>query len=231
MKIGLFSDVHGNIDALKLCLGTFRSRGVDRLVFLGDAIGYLPDAVECLELIQSSDIECVMGNHEAMLLDLIPLSAEKDKYYKLKSLRANISRELLDFISEWPEQMVLELGAKTALLVHGNPADPLGGYTYPDSDLSGFANLDFDAIVMGQTHRPFIRQNYNKVFVNVGSVGLPRDEGDLLGCAILDAESFTFEILRQRFDTTAITTNNAIHPEIRDVFTRRTPFPVGTIVS
>ena len=48
MKIGLLSDAHGNPDGLANCISVLRSRGAERLFFLGDAVGYLPRWLEVL---------------------------------------------------------------------------------------------------------------------------------------------------------------------------------------
>jgi len=231
MKIGFFSDVHGNLEALNLCLQVLRHNGADQFVFVGDAIGYLPYSIECLDVLQDLQPDCITGNHEAMLIGTLPLSDEKDDFYKIRAVQETIGVQLKKLVSTWPETRTLEINNKKVLVVHGSPTDHLGGYIYPDADLSSFRDLPFDVIVLGQTHRPFIRSEYGKLFVNVGSVGLPRDQGDTLSCGLLDTESFQFDILRHRFDIDPLLADQRIHPEIRRVFQRKTDDPVGRLVA
>ena len=82
------------------------------------------------------------------------------------------------------------------LFVHGSPTDPLTGYIYPDSDLSEFSEIGADVVFMGHTHHPFVRQFNRKLFVNVGSCGLPRGQ-DLRGSVcIFDVAERRAQIIR-----------------------------------
>jgi len=68
VKIGLFSDVHGNAVALDALLADLERHPVDRLVCLGDAIQGGPQPVECLERLRSLDCPVVMGNADWYVL-------------------------------------------------------------------------------------------------------------------------------------------------------------------
>lgn len=230
MKIGLFSDVHGNPEAMKNCFDFFESVRVDKIFFLGDAVGYLPLADECLSFLKKHEIECVKGNHDAMLLGELPLSEEKDEFYKIGIARKKISTELFDFIKNWREKIELVVDEKKILLVHGSPNNHLGGYVYPDSDLSEFENVPYDVVVMGQTHRPFVRHLNDKIFVNTGSVGLPRDKGNLSSFAVIDTEPFQIEIFRKEFEIEKFLASGEIHSKIKEVFSRETGEVVGKIL-
>ena len=89
--------------------------------------------------------------------------------------------------------------------------------------MSEFHGLPFDAVVMGHTHRPFVRSSGGKTFVNVGSVGLPRDRGDLAGFAMYDTETNQFEIVRVALDVDAILAayGDRIADNVRDCLRRR----------
>ncbi|HNB60641.1 MAG TPA: metallophosphoesterase family protein, partial [Phycisphaerales bacterium] len=60
----IISDVHANGAALKAVLADIRSRGVSRIICLGDIIGYGPDPLECVDLVRENVDWSLMGNHD-----------------------------------------------------------------------------------------------------------------------------------------------------------------------
>lgn len=200
MRIGLLSDAHGNYLGLSLCLRALKKLGVDAVYFLGDAGGYLPGECEVLRILATNPVFCQLGNHDAMLLGRLPLPGERDTIYRLHDARARISRPQWKFLESWPEQRIERLGNRTALLVHGSPAESLKGYVYPDSDCSMFEHLPYNVIFMGNTHYPFVKNLGEMLIVNVGSCGLPRDQGDAPAFAVYESETNQAEIFRIRLD-------------------------------
>ena len=83
MKIAVLSDIHGNRIALEACQSMIQKLKCDYIVCLGDIVGYYPDALVCLKMLKDNGIICLMGNHEAILLGLLPVSASNEKIYKL----------------------------------------------------------------------------------------------------------------------------------------------------
>jgi len=101
---------------------------------------------------------------------------------------------------------------------------------YADTDLDAFAGLGKRAVFMGQTHRPFVRQERDTLFVNVGSCGLPRDCGNLGAVCLFDDVQGTARIVR--FDITSATTAalercGPVASEVLAVFARRAPDGCG----
>ena len=64
MKIAVFSDVHGNLEALEKVLGQIRKQNADKTIFLGDIFQRGNQEFECLELLKDSDVICLKGNCE-----------------------------------------------------------------------------------------------------------------------------------------------------------------------
>jgi putative phosphoesterase len=204
VRIGILSDAHGNAVGLAACLRALRHAGADALYFLGDAVGYFPDARGVLRLLRRCGAVCQQGNHEAMLLGRLPLAPEKDAVYRLAPVRETLSAAERETMAAWPERREVEIAGRRLLLVHGTPADPLQGYCYPDTDLSAFEGVPYDAVFMGHTHHPFVRRAGETLVVNVGSCGLPRDQGDLGACALYDAAAGTVRLLRVEFDAARV---------------------------
>jgi putative phosphoesterase len=221
MRIAFLSDVHGNAIALDACLQRLSALSVDATYFLGDAVSYLPAAPEVIDRLKRESIVCQQGNHEQMLLS--GGAPERHDAYRLELARQQLDEDQLRQLAAWPIRRELICGHRKLLLVHGSPAAPLGGYVYPDTDLAAFGDLAYDAVVMGHTHRPFVREHGGKLFVNVGSVGLPRDHGNLAAFALYDDEAHSFEIIRVPLDVDAILAayGNDIHDSVRACLRRK----------
>jgi predicted phosphodiesterase len=206
---GLFADAHGNPYGVSAILSALRAAGARTLFFLGDAVGYLPLEKQVLDMLQDASVLAVMGNHDAMLLERLPLDAVRDAVYGLAAVRRRISAAHRAELEQRPLRRVLRdtSGHGAVLMVHGAPADPLEGYLYPDTPLAGMDTLGYRAIFLAQTHRPFIRRVGATLVVNVGSCGLPRDVGNLAGGAIYDPAAERAEILRVPFDVEALINN------------------------
>jgi predicted phosphodiesterase len=220
VRWAVLSDVHGNLLALESCLARIEDLACQRVLCLGDTFGYYPDGVACHELLSSLPAEMLMGNHEAMLLGLLPIPESARDVYRLDEVVSDEVRAALATTLPWRVDDLPR--GKRALLVHGTPYDPLEGYAYPDSDLPFLGQLGYDVVLMGNTHRPFVATSGQTIVANVGSVGLPRDSGDLGSFAVLDTESLDVEINRFPLDATAIRTRYAqVHPAVLQVLERR----------
>ena len=227
MKVAFLSDIHGNLQALQNVLSFLKTTKVDEKYFLGDAAGYLPNALEVIDLLRLENFQCIKGNHEAMLLGEIPVKEHNEDVYQLNLVKERMSDSQLKFIRGWKTEIQFAINNKRFYLTHGSPLDKLNGYVYPDSDLTGLSNNDYDVIIMGHTHRPFIKKHASKTFINVGSVGLPRDAGNLSGFLIYDSEAELFEIYRLGFDESEFINANNIHSTTKNCLLRRDENYVG----
>jgi putative phosphoesterase len=219
---GFLSDAHGNAAGLERCLRALEQQGAERIYFLGDAVGYFPEENAVLDLLRSRQVTCLRGNHEALLLGELPLPAERDQVYRIADARRRLRSEHREWIEQWPDRLEVEVAGHRLLLMHGSPADPLEGYVYPDSDLSAFDGLPFDAVVMGHTHRPFLNKRGAVTIVNAGSCGMPRDAGALASCATYDKATGA-EILRVSFDAAGLQVKwgDRVHPSAAACLERR----------
>ena len=142
-----------------------------------------------LELLRMQGVKCLIGNHEAMLLDRLPLGREADEVYGLRETRRKLGSKDAREISKWPAKAELFIGGRRILFMHGQPSYPLTGYLYPDTDLTQLGNIEADVLVVAHTHHPFLRRVGGLTIVNTGSAGLPRQGGGLTSCAVYDVES------------------------------------------
>lgn len=233
MILGFVSDAHGNADGLGRCLDVLRELNATQIYFLGDSMGYMPDEEGVLRRLHAVGASCLRGNHEEMLLGRLPLTTTQDAVYRLESVRARLQPRWREWIREWPTTREVMADDSRLLLVHGSPLDPVAGYVYPDTDLSPFGGLPYDVILLGHTHRPFIRPVGTLTIVNVGSCGLPRDVGNLASCAIYDTATRAAEILRVEFDADALldAMDRRIHGSVAECLRRRRSAPiVGRVI-
>ncbi len=190
MKIGVLSDAHGHIGGFDLAQRMMEKAGASSLYFLGDAIGYIPGTGVVKRLMSARHVKAIAGNHEAMMLSGEPLEKNRAAVYQFEKVLAELKPDELAFLRSLPTKRRLTHRGLRMLFVHGKPDDPTYGYVYPDTDLTPFREIDADVVFMGNTHHPFVRTENRRLFVNVGSCGLPRDE-DPRGCACL------FDTVRQ----------------------------------
>jgi diadenosine tetraphosphatase ApaH/serine/threonine PP2A family protein phosphatase len=160
------------------------------------------------------------GNHEhAMMSGDPPL---KDEVYQLSVVKSALAPADIEYVRSLPSSVA----RNETLFVHGSPSDPVNGYLYPDTELD---EVSYRFVFCGHTHRPFIRQAGHTTYVNVGSCGLPRDDGRYGACAILDG--FKAEIVRfsieQETAASLAECDGAVHDAVLQVFQRRADSLVG----
>lgn len=229
--IGILSDAHGNGPAFSKAVQLLLEKGAEHIFFLGDAIGYIPSTAVLDHIIAlDSKITCIMGNHEDMLLK-DKLDPQKDSVYQLLDVKEHLSDRHMQTIKNWPSALRQTLRGQRLLFIHGSPEDETYGYVYPDSDISAFTP-EADWILMGNTHRPFIRQHLDMIYVNVGSCGLPRDDGSYGSAAILNLQTkettiFRFKI-KEETETVMLDYPN-VHSSVREVYQRSSENLIGVL--
>lgn len=231
MKLAIFSDIHGNMPYFEECLKKMAVLGAQRYVFLGDAVGYMTNTQQVVQQLRQLDAVCLMGNHEAMLLERIEAGEEgeagaKESVYRHQQAREGLTAESRAWMEGWLPLETLELDGLRLLCVHGSPQNPLLGYVYPDSPLAAYENERFDFVFCGHTHRPFMRQNGYTTLVNVGSCGLPRDEEVCPAFALLDTETHKAQLVRVEVDAAAAAKaarSQGVHESVVDRLMRGAP--------
>jgi predicted phosphodiesterase len=173
VKLGIVSDAHGSIGGFEAARQALATANADRCIYLGDAVGYIPDISVARRIIEL-DLPWVAGNHEMMLLEG-NYPNDREEIYRLSEVRQQCVPTELTLIRNLPRLLDVEIDGAHCLFVHGSPRDPTFGYVYPDCNLAAVGGTEFDAVFMGHTHRPFVREHAGTIFVNVGSCGLPRD--------------------------------------------------------
>lgn len=102
-KIAIFSDIHGNLQALESILKDIDNDKFDEVICLGDIIGFGPNSKECLDLIMDSTIKMVKGNHEIYQLNesiFENLSSIDQKHHNY--VKKSLNEEEINFIDKLP---------------------------------------------------------------------------------------------------------------------------------
>lgn len=179
MKIAVFSDIHGNLEALKVALEQIKGKKVELTVFLGDIFQRGNEEIECLELLKSNEIICLKGNCELYMehgVDIDPDVEYLRGYYD--KTRKKLTSEQMQFIKQMPLLYENEFHGHRILFSHFLFSDI--NSSYPFLQLSDLKNGVFDKVcksenvtkyelvVIGHSHQNFVKGNV----VSVSASGL-----------------------------------------------------------
>ena len=181
MRIGIVSDLHGNIEGLNLALE--RMGAVDEVLCAGDAFDQYRFSNEVVARLREIGARYILGNHEEILLSPQGVRAQQREY---------VDGNLLDWARGMPRMIRTRVDGKTLLMFHSTPWEPYGEYLYPHSvELGRLGGLDADFAIYGHTHTRLARQLEATLVINPGSTGVPTDNGAgrHLSYAVLDTRS------------------------------------------
>lgn len=222
MDIALIADIHSNLEAFKAVLEKVEGY---RILCLGDLVGYGASPNEVIELVRDMRIECVMGNHDYAVStgDYSELSPKA--VVAAKWTRSVLEKENLEFLSSLPSTLRLEEHGRRLLLAHATPQDPLfGDYIHPDTDPFKFmyyaTEYEEDVICLGHLHVPYVYRRFEKIILNPGSVGQPRDGSTLARYAILDLENMSVRTLGTKYDR-ELSAKKIIEANLPEIFAAR----------
>ncbi|MGF1611705.1 MAG: metallophosphoesterase family protein [Kiloniellales bacterium] len=123
MRLALISDIHANLEALQATLQAISSQDVDRIVCLGDIVGYNSNPAECLALLRDADALCVAGSHDRAAAGLITTEGFSSSAAQgVAWTRARLDVDDLEFLAALPLQVSMQgqlVGVHGALLPEG----------------------------------------------------------------------------------------------------------------
>lgn len=180
MRVALISDLHGNLVALEAVLADAARAGVDRTVCLGDVATLGPRPREVLARVRAIGCPCIMGNHDAFLLDPALIHTYTETPIVVDAVdwcRAQLSADELAFVRTFVPELVVPLaGGATLGCYHGTPRSHMEDLppSAPPAELDRL--LDGRAATVlagGHTHLQMLRPHRGSLVVNPGSVGMP----------------------------------------------------------
>jgi predicted phosphodiesterase len=230
VRLALISDIHANLEALRATLAEIASQDVDRIVCLGDIVGYNAKPAECIALLGEANALCVAGNHDLAVCGRMPT-----KHFPATAARAvawtqrRLSRDDLQFLAGLPLKARLPGGL---IAVHG-ALHPQTECATVRLDTDEKRRQSFQALVadpsgariaaFGHTHRIGIyafrsngageiearREQTTALrddayyLINPGSVGQPRSQDTRASYMVLDLVLRTVSVHRVAYDIEA----------------------------
>jgi predicted phosphodiesterase len=180
MRVVLISDIHGNQLALEAVLRDARVRGSDVVACLGDTASLGPHPREVLATLRSLHGPCIMGNHDAFLIEPALVSQYTQVPVITQAIdwcRAQLAPEDLAFLRGFAPRLELPLGAgRSLLLFHGSPASHMRDLlaTTAEGELEAELGVRPASVMAGgHTHIQLLRQHRGSWLLNPGSVGMP----------------------------------------------------------
>jgi len=213
VKIAIISDIHANLAALEEALKTIRELKPDKIVCLGDIVGYGPRPNECVDLVRQNCQVCLMGNHDHAVLGLT------DTYHFNQYAREAINwtrRTLTIQNKAYLENLTFSHHENEILYVHSTPVHP-EEWHYILSEYEARQYLDRikqRVCFVGHSHIPVVFSGETgiisgdeikldtaamKYIINVGSIGQPRDGDPRLCFVFYDTKSTLLRFIRKEY--------------------------------
>jgi len=215
VRYAIFGDIHANLEALTTVMEDSQAQQCTHYVCLGDVVGYNANPCECLEHVRAMNCPTVKGNHddeatqERTLDELNPLA---------ESALLWTRKQLSDDQKQWLRDLKLVRQVRDFTIVHATLDSP-GSWAYVSNRFDAMASFSYQFTQLcfyGHTHAPRIyekddtvrclRETETKIrrgakyFINVGSVGQPRDGDWRASYAIYDADNQSVNIRRLEYD-------------------------------
>jgi predicted phosphodiesterase len=227
-RLGIISDIHGNLHALQAVLSYLGKASIDELICLGDIVGYGPAPDVCLDLVVKHCSVIVRGNHDEAVVD--PRRADefngaaRDAVFWTREVLGPLHLNALNRLKP------IEHVSDEVLCVHDSPADGPTDYVH-DQHVArwAFRGVDRPICLLGHTHVPMLFEAPGtdpetdlaisdivahlpqdgvsisfetecRYICNPGSVGQPRDCDPRASFAILDLQERTFTVHRCEYD-------------------------------
>ncbi|MBL0312887.1 MAG: metallophosphoesterase family protein [Holophagaceae bacterium] len=224
MLIALMADIHANREAFEACLRDAQGRGIEKMVFLGDLVGYGADPVWVVDTVMglvAKGALALMGNHDNAVSDLRE-SLTTDALVAMSWTRGKLGSEAREFLAGLP----MRIEDDTRLYVHANvQADRR--WLYIDDRNAATRALharQAQAVFCGHVHIPAIYgitatekivtfhpvsgvavplSPQRRWLAVLGAVGQPRDDNPAASYALLDTKKSEITYLRIPYDIEA----------------------------
>lgn len=176
MKLAIISDIHSNLPALNATLDAINLHECQKVVCLGDIVGYGAQPNECIDRLRALTIPCILGNHDAAAIGrLSPETMNKYARQAIEWTASIITEPSRRFL----QQLSLSMELEGAFLVHASPNQPEEWrYIFNEAESKpAFRAFTNTVGFYGHTHFPvvFTEADTGRRLINVGSVGQPRD--------------------------------------------------------
>ena len=203
MRIGIISDIHGDMRSLMAAADCLQQQPVDLILCAGDVVERGSDDHGVISYLRQHGISCVQGNHDENAVRHSELSSDSDEPSEHESpqrLETPLSHDAVEFLKALPLTLTFEFGKTTLLLAHATPSDN-GAPVFQDSACDSLskkfkkdlARMEADILIVGHTHFPFDIRYKGKRVLNPGSV-CNLQSRDSHTCGILNLTDHTYSV-------------------------------------
>jgi diadenosine tetraphosphatase ApaH/serine/threonine PP2A family protein phosphatase len=218
MRVGIFSDVHANYEALSAVLRALEVERIDRYVCLGDTVGYGASPNETCDLVRKTVAFTILGNHDAAVAGRMDYSYYYDAARQALDLHAAV---LSPENMSWLRQLPYQVREDNLSFCHGSPLN-LEEFEYIFATEQAERCLEIweqlaEVTFIGHSHlcksfalardevHDVVAQKFSirkgfKYIISVGSVGQPRDYDNRASYTIYDSDERVFEFKRAEYD-------------------------------
>ena len=217
MKIALISDIHSNLEAFQAVMASITRHGIEKIMFLGDIVGYSANPNECIDLLRSVTDCYIAGNHDYAAVDKTDINYFNPYAQEAVLWTSGVlTRQNALFLSSLPLADALH----DFMIVHSTPLHPeLWDYVVSFADAQKcFRNFTQQLCFIGHSHHPgiFVQDRSGRIFeeyridmkftegnryiINIGSVGQPRDGNPLSSYGLYDTETNEYRLIRVEYN-------------------------------
>lgn len=212
MRYGIISDIHSNLEALEVAIEALSHEKIDRYLCVGDIVGYGADPEECIKKTKTLNPVIVCGNHDTAASDLTNV---RDFNEAAKEAVIWTQNNLVEKDIKFLKTLKFVYKDQHLTLVHGTLEEPEVFRYMLDATAARatFKLLETQVCFVGHSHVPGVflykngRINYfcrekikiaknERIIVNVGSIGQPRDGDPKLCYCIYDRRKGLIELKR-----------------------------------
>ena len=187
MKIGIISDIHGNIKALDAVLEELQNKRIEKIICLGDLIGGATKSEDVVQRIMQLKDKCicVRGNSEKYIIEGMPLIVHHEKIRTSQEqldrnewVKNHLSKTSIEYICNLPKEITYEVGGKLIYVAH-YPMKENGSFKKHikvaniKENEEMFSDINADIYLYGHTHKSIYNEDSNKIYINPGALGCP----------------------------------------------------------
>lgn len=215
MRYAIIADIHANLEAFQTVLADSKAMGCTHYACLGDVVGYNANPKECLDIVREMGMPCVKGNHD----EYCSGDTDLEGFNPHAAEAINWTRDqLTDDDRKWLRELRYIRLVASFSIVHATLDGPqrwgyvfdklaaAASFTYQNTSVCFFGHTHVpvafvrDAHVRGGTYSKFKVEPGKKYFVNVGSVGQPRDGIWKAAYVVYDLDEGSIELRRLEYD-------------------------------